>query len=88
MTPGNSPRDCRSMAELRNEIDAIDEALIGLLARRTTYIDRAIELKRIEDLPARTNDRVAQVLANVRKTAADANFDADLAETLWRELIE
>jgi len=88
MTPLNPPKDCNSMAELRKEIDAIDEALIELLAVRATYIDRAIELKRIEGLPARTVDRVAEVLSNVRKKAADADFDEDFAEALWTELIE
>lgn len=76
------------MAELRKEIDAIDEALIELLAVRATYIDRAIELKRIEGVPARAVDRVAEVLSNVRKKAADADFDEDFAEALWTELIE
>ena len=76
------------MAELRKEIDAIDEALIELLAVRATYIDRAIELKRIEGVPARAVDRVAEVLSNVRQKAADADFDEDFAEALWTELIE
>lgn len=88
MTPRNPPQTCVTMAELRREIDVIDEALIDLLALRVTYIDRAVDLKRIEGLPARTVDRVAEVLANVRKKAADASFDEDLAEALWKELIE
>jgi len=88
MTTPNPPQNCNSMIELRKEIDAIDEALIDLLALRATYIDRAIDLKRIEGLPARTVDRVAEVFTNVRKKAADASFDEDLAEALWKELIE
>lgn len=85
---GKSPADCQSMAELRVEIDAIDRTLIELLARRTTYIDRAVDLKRIENLPARTTDRVAEVIAKVRETADQQGLDPALAETLWRELIE
>ncbi|MGB7240628.1 MAG: chorismate mutase, partial [Sulfitobacter sp.] len=63
MTPRNPPQTCVTMAELRKEIDAIDEAFIDLLALRVTYIDRAVDLKRIEGLPARTVDRVTEVLA-------------------------
>lgn len=88
MTSRTPPQNCNSMSELRREIDAIDEALIDLFALRTTYIDRAVDLKRIEGLPARTVDRVAEVLAKVRKKAADASFDEDLAEAIWKELIE
>ena len=82
------PETCNSMAELRQEIDALDVELIELLALRSRCIDRAVDLKRIEGLPARTHDRVAQVVANVRATATDRQLDPDLAERLWREIIE
>ena len=31
-----APQDCRNMAELRTEIDALDGRIIELLARRVT----------------------------------------------------
>ena len=76
------------MAELRGEIDAIDTALIDLLALRSGYIDRAVDLKRIEGLPARTTGRVRDVLSKVKARAAERGLDETLAETLWTELIE
>ena len=76
------------MAELRQEIDAIDCDLIHLLAERAQYIDRAVSLKRIEKLPARTVDRVEEVIANVRSLAETEALDPELVEALWRELIE
>ena len=88
MTKRKAPQDCASMQELRVEIDALDEQLIDLLATRTGYIDRAVELKRIEKLPARTKDRVAQVLAKVRAGAELRGLDPDIIEKIWTELIE
>ena len=88
MTTRKAPQDCASMQELRVEIDALDEQLIDLLATRTGYIDRAVELKRIEKLPARTKDRVAQVLAQVRAAAELRGLDPDMIEKIWTELIE
>lgn len=82
------PQTCATMAELRVEIDDIDTALIKLLAERTAYIDRAVDLKRIENLPARTTDRVAEVISKVRENADQNGLDPDLAETLWGQLIE
>jgi isochorismate pyruvate lyase len=76
------------MAELRAAIDALDKDLVALLLRRAGYIDRAIDLKQVEGIPARAEDRVAEVLANVRAEAEAAGLDADLAEGLWRQLIE
>jgi isochorismate pyruvate lyase len=76
------------MAELRAEIDAIDDALIALLARRGGYIDRAVTLKTREGLPPRTTDRVAQVLTRVADRATAQDLDPALARTLWTVLIE
>lgn len=88
MTNLTKPEACGSMAELREQIDAIDVMLLELLATRSDYIDRAVELKRIEGLPARTVDRVAAVLANVKSKAAEVGLDEKLVEALWTELVE
>lgn len=88
MTTLLAPDACRTMADLRVQIDAIDADLIGLLATRSRYIDRAVDLKKIEGLPARTTDRVAEVLDKVSTTASEQGLDPELARTLWAELIE
>lgn len=82
------PKDCNTMAELRVQIDAIDTELIKILVTRSRYIDRAVDLKKVEGLPARTTDRVDEVLNNVSETASQLGFDPTLARTLWHELIE
>lgn len=82
------PQDCKTMAELRVEIDALDAALVEQLAQRAGFIDRAIELKPAEGIPARAQDRVEEVLQNVRRKAEASHLDPDLIERLWRELIE
>ena len=82
------PADCADMATLRAQIDAIDIQMIDLLALRASYIDRAIPLKRAAGLPANTTDRVAQIIAGIRDQATTRGLDPDLAETLWRALID
>lgn len=84
----DSPEDCRSMAELRRQIDEIDQALVALLATRSTYIDRAIAIKQAEGLPARIDDRIEDVVAKVKARAARSGLDEALVEELWRRLIE
>lgn len=87
-TPVKDPAECASMVELRAEIDALDRRLIDVLTRRMAYIDRAVELKRLEKLPARTTDRVAEVKAKARVNAEEAGLDPELAERIWHEMIE
>lgn len=82
------PDACQSMAELRAQIDRVDRALLDLLAERAGFIDRAIVLKPRENLPARTEGRVAEVLANVRAGAIERGLDPELMGRIWHELIE
>ncbi len=83
-----APEECMDMADLRKQIDTLDKELTALLVRRAAYIDRASELKPAVGLPARITPRVEEVAANARQNAEDAGFDPDLAEQIWRILIE
>ena len=82
------PHDCADMAELRAGIDAVDAGLVALLARRAAYIDRAAVIKGPLQLPARIEWRVEEVVTKVRAEAGAQGLDPDLAEALWRRLID
>lgn len=82
------PGDCTTMAELRVEIDRLDHDLVQLFAQRATYIDRAAQIKAVADLPARIDNRVEQVVQNVRHHAETYGLPPDLVEKLWRRLID
>jgi isochorismate pyruvate lyase len=88
MTEAKPPQNCADMADLRLQIDRIDAALIDLLVQRASYIDRAIDIKKAANLPARITSRVDEVIENVRRIAADNDLDPDLAQALWAQLIE
>jgi len=83
-----SPQECDSMAEIRAEIDRLDEVLVRLFAERAGYIDRAAEIKAQVDLPARIGSRVEEVVQNVRGHAMTYGLPPDLVEKLWRRLID
>jgi isochorismate pyruvate lyase len=82
------PVDCTTMAQIRAEIDRLDEELVRLFAERAGYIDRAAEIKAQVDLPARIEGRVEEVVGNVRRHAATYGLPPDLVEKLWRRLID
>lgn len=77
-----------SMHDLRARIDALDSKLIALLAERSTLIDEAARIKTLEGLPARIDSRVEEVAMNARRLAVQHGLDADLAEQLWRMMVE
>ena len=82
------PADCITMADIRAEIDRVDEELVQLFAKRAGYIDRASEIKAEINWPARINGRVEEVVRNVRGHALTYGLPPDLVEKLWRRLID
>jgi isochorismate pyruvate lyase len=82
------PGECKTMADVRAGIDRLDAELVRLLAARAAYIDRAAAIKAGADLPARIDDRVEEVVANVRAHALAQGLPPDLVEKLWRRLID
>jgi isochorismate pyruvate lyase len=86
-TAPRDPKDCANMGELRAAIDAMDQQIIALLAKRVSYIDRAVELKRDNGLPANIPDRVEDVVDKVRAEASRVGYDPELAEQLYRIII-
>ena len=82
------PKACEDMTQLRAQIDQIDTALVALLANRAAHIDRAIELKPGEGLPARIKTRVDDVLDRVDTEARLRDLDPNLTRKIWLQLIE
>jgi len=88
MTELTKPNDCKSMEELRHQIDELDIKIVELLATRSQFIDRATDLKSINGMPARIPDRIESVVSNAREAAQELDLDSDLVEKIWRILIE
>ncbi|HEY4123565.1 MAG TPA: chorismate mutase [Rhizomicrobium sp.] len=86
MTMAIPAADCRTMEDVRAQIDRIDRAGVGLLAERQSYIERAAQLKTARDTvhdDARIEDVVAKVIAEAKRQG----LSPAIAEPVWRELI-
>ena len=82
-----APEDCQTMADVRTGVDALDRALVALLAERQRYMDAAARSKPARDA-VRDEPRIEQVVANVKAAAAQAGLSHEIAEPVWRLLIE
>lgn len=78
---------CHTMQEVRREIDRIDRALVKLLAERLTYIEQAGAIKGDRDA-VRDEARIEDVVAKVLREADEQGLPRQMAEPLWRMLIE
>ena len=75
------------MADVRAEIDALDRAIVALLADRLHYIDEAARLKQHRD-QVRDDARIADVLAKVEGEANRLGADPEVIKKAYAALVE
>ena len=83
---GLSPQD--EMADVRREIDALDDQLVALFAQRQRQIERAARVKPSLGMPALVQERVDEVLARVLGASRREGMSAQLAHHIWTAVIE
>ena len=82
-----SGEDCNTMTEVREGVDALDRELVAILVRRQAYITAAARIKQNRNAvhdEARIEDVVAKVLVQARAQG----LSEQIAEPVWRKLIE
>ena len=78
---------CESLEQAREKIDAIDTALIEMIATRQFYVDQAVRFKKsIQDV--QSPERVEQIIQKVRAQPDELGIDPDLVEQLYRAMIQ
>ena len=82
-----APEACETMMDVRQGVDALDRALVTLLAERQRYMDAAARIK--SDRGAvRDQARIEDVVAKVKAQARLVGLSEAIAEPVWRLLIE
>ena len=85
--PPIQPESCQTMAEVRAGVDALDQELVALIARRFAFMDAAARIK--PDRGAvRDEARKAQVIANASEAARAAGIPDGLIPAIWEQLVE
>jgi isochorismate pyruvate lyase len=82
-----SPAECTTMAQVRQGVDAIDRLLVAVLAERQRYMDAAGRIKPTREA-VRDTARIEDVIAKVKASAREAGLSEEIAEPVWRLLIE
>jgi isochorismate pyruvate lyase len=82
-----SPADCTTMAEVRVGVDAIDRALVALIAQRQGYMDAAARIKTDRKVVL-DKARIEDVVSKVKAAATEAGLSHAIAEPVWRTMID
>ena len=79
-------RQCGSLDQVRAEIDRLDDSLLDLLAQRSCYVRQAVKLKNRDQIT--DPKRIEAILTRMREQAVTLDLEPDIAEAVWRRMIE
>jgi isochorismate pyruvate lyase len=82
-----SPEDCKSLHDVREEIDRLDEQIIRLLGQRAAYVHAAARFKTSEQHVA-APDRQSAMLRVRRAWAEREGLSPDVIEDVYRRLVD
>ena len=75
------------MEEVREQIDQLDRELVELLAQRQAFVEAAARIK-LDRSIVRDEARIQHVIQNVRQEAKHKGLNPEIADHVWRALIE
>lgn len=81
------PADCETMLDVRKGVDALDRALVLMLAERQRYMDAAARIK-VDRHAVLDTVRIEDVITKVKAAARAAGLSEEIAEPVWRLLID
>ena len=84
---GTPPAPQAGLEPLRQQIDRIDQQLVGLLAQRRRVVQQVTEIKQQHDLPTFHPAREENLISARRAQATQAGLDPDYVEDLFRTVL-
>ncbi|UFS61428.1 chorismate mutase [Sulfurimonas sp. HSL-3221] len=80
-------KECNSLAEVRDEIDQLDDQIVELIAKRNKYIKQAARFKNTID-EVKAPDRIDAVIQRLRRKALDLDLSPNLVADLYKLMID
>jgi isochorismate pyruvate lyase len=86
MTPIDKVQPCRTMAEVRQHIDTLDDRIVALLAERGGYVAQAARIKQSVD-QVHDQARIDFIVDRVKAMARQAGAPEAVLEATYRAMI-
>lgn len=80
-------KECKTLEEVRTEIDALDEQIVELIGDRNSYIKQAAKFKNTVD-EVKAPERINEIIAKVRHKALTMGMSANLLEEIYTIMID
>ncbi len=79
-------KKCKTLDEVRGEIDRLDDQIVELIGTRNAYIKQAAKFKNTVD-EVKNPERINEIIAKVRHKALKLGMSANLLEEIYTIMI-
>ncbi len=79
-------KECKSLQEVREEVDKIDTRIVELIAKRNAYIKQAAKFKTSVD-EIKSDERIEEVKQHIRTKAIELEVSPNMVEELFTIMI-
>lgn len=79
--------ECRTLAEVRENIDHLDRGIVKLIAERSDYVRQAAILKTTRESIV-DRERIEDIISRMRTRAGELGLDPEIAEIVYRTMID
>ena len=80
-------KECNTLDEAREKIDAVDKEIVALIAKRNNYIKQIAYFKTSID-EVKAEDRIDDVISKVRAQAISLDLSPNLINDLYTRMID
>ena len=80
-------KECKTLEEIRTEIDVLDDQIVELIGARNGYIKQAAKFKNTVD-EVKAPERINEIIAKVRHKALTLGMSANLLEEIYTIMID
>lgn len=87
-SPPTPPAAPEPLADLRHQINELDEQILQLLARRYAILPEVVRVKAAHGISHRVQSRVAEVLARNTSRGTELGLPEQMVREIWEAIIE
>ena len=80
-------KECKTLNEVRTEIDKLDDEIVALIGARNSFIKQAAKFKDTVD-EVKNPERIGEIIAKVRHKALELGMSANLLEEIYTIMID
>ncbi|MDD5571756.1 MAG: chorismate mutase [Bacteroidales bacterium] len=80
--------ECRSIEDIRRQIDIIDKEIIKLISKRASFVKEVVKFKKPDKESIAAKDRYKVVVEERKKWAKELGFNEEVIQKIYQTMLD